>query len=217
MAIPPAPLNVPAASVPPRTALLTNITEQTSLLHQLFTVLANPAPNAQSTNPPGVAIPSLYADLQARTKELESITEGLWEHQRAWAEMKKKEGEVRALESQVKELISELEGGRRELEGLIQDGQEEEEESDADDKKHERRMCLGFLEKISMLIFRTQDEQNISPRPPLSRSITRSTFLSANFIPSIPRRQVSIPTLAHRNGHAERYPLYGGRKYGHDR
>lgn len=45
--------------------------------------------------------------------------------------MKKKESEVRRLETQVRDLISELETGRRELEGLIQGDEEDEEAGEA--------------------------------------------------------------------------------------
>lgn len=130
MTIPPTTPGAVSTSQPPRTALLTNITEQTSLLQQLFTVLTTSTSTSapqQNTTPPGLAIPNIYASLQKSTEELKDITEGLWEHQRVWAEMKKKESEVRRLETQVRDLISELETGRRELESLIRGDEEDEE------------------------------------------------------------------------------------------
>ena len=122
-----------ASSTSPRTELLTNLTTQTALLTQLFQSLSAPIsttaptvsgttfPTAAGTNP-GANVPQLYAALQQSTSALECQTEALWAHQRAWREMKRQEAEVRDLEGRVRGLVWELESGRAELEGLVQEG-----------------------------------------------------------------------------------------------
>lgn len=131
----PSPSPAPSSSpTGPRTHLLTNLTTQTALLTQLFQSLSAPITTSAPSGPGGAFtgtnagfgsstnIPQLYAALQQTTSALQAQTEALWAHQRAWREMKRQEAEVRDLEGRVRGLVWELESGRAELEGLVQEG-----------------------------------------------------------------------------------------------
>jgi mediator of RNA polymerase II transcription subunit 4 len=106
-----------STSTPPRTLLLQNLTSQTHSLQTLFSSLSSPTPNP-------TALSTSLASIQTSSVELEHLVQEVWYHQIAWQELERKKAEVIGLEARVRGLLRGLEGGRRELEGMVEEGRE---------------------------------------------------------------------------------------------
>lgn len=113
----PLPTASTSATPPPRTLLLQNLTAQSQTLSLLFNHLASASPDPQT-------ISHLHTDLAHSSTELERLVKDVWEHQVAWNEFERKRKEVVGLEERVRGLLRGLEGGRRELEGMVEEGRE---------------------------------------------------------------------------------------------
>ena len=111
------------ASQPPRSLLSANIAQQSALLNQLFSLVANP-PSSASTSTSSLDHPinQLYAALQGSTVELSRLVKDVWDHQEAWRELQKVKEQVKSLDGEVKGMIRELEKNRSELEGMVEEG-----------------------------------------------------------------------------------------------
>lgn len=97
---------------PIRTSLLLALTTQGALLNELFTAL----PSASSD------VPALHASLVQSSAQLDALARDAEAHQRAWDKLLAQKREVEALERKLRALIRELEGGRIELEGMVDEG-----------------------------------------------------------------------------------------------
>lgn len=97
---------------PIRTSLLLSLTTQGALLNELFSAL----PSASSD------IPTLHASLVQSSAQLDALARDAEAHQRAWEKLLAQKREVEALERKVRNLIRELEGGRIELESMVDEG-----------------------------------------------------------------------------------------------
>ena len=124
MAVQLSPSNDASTSIPPRTALLRNITHQTHLLQTIFQSLSSSNTTAPQTS--SQIIPESCSSLEGYTKEMQILVGELWDHQAAYRTMKRKEEQVRVLENRVKDLLTVLEEGRRELETMVLDSKGDE-------------------------------------------------------------------------------------------
>ncbi|BEJ15123.1 hypothetical protein CspHIS471_0408900 [Cutaneotrichosporon sp. HIS471] len=97
---------------PIRTSLLLALTTQGALLNELFTAL----PSSSSD------IPALHASLVQSSAQLDALAADAEDHQRAWAALLVQKAEVEGLERRIRALLRELEGGRAELEALVDEG-----------------------------------------------------------------------------------------------
>lgn len=97
---------------PIRTSLLLALTTQSALLNELFSAL----PSASSD------IPALHASLVQSSVQLDALARDTEEHQRCWDKLLAQKREVEDLERKVRGLIRELEGGRTELESMVDEG-----------------------------------------------------------------------------------------------
>ncbi|GMK57129.1 hypothetical protein CspeluHIS016_0309690 [Cutaneotrichosporon spelunceum] len=97
---------------PIRTSLLLALTTQGALLNELFAALSSSSSD----------IPALHASLVQSSAQLDSLAADAEEHQRAWAALLAQKREVEGLEMRVRGLLRELEGGRVELETLVDEG-----------------------------------------------------------------------------------------------
>lgn len=102
----------PLTDPPMRTSLLLALTTQQTLLNELFTALPSAAAD----------VPALHASLVQSASQLDALAKEAEEHQRKWGQLLAKQAEVSALEGRVRSLIKELEGGRIELEGMVDEG-----------------------------------------------------------------------------------------------
>lgn len=116
---------------PIRTSLLVALTTQGALLNELFAAL----PSASSN------IPALHASLVQSSAQLDALAADAEEHQRAWAALLAQKWEVEGLERRVRGLLRELEGGRVELETLVDEGRRVSDSIalSEDGKDHSRR------------------------------------------------------------------------------
>lgn len=117
-------------TIPPRTAILTKVTQQTALLSQLFTSITQPAPSSPFASPIHQASLDLYSQVERSDDEISNLTKDVWAHQKAWKELERKKKEVQDLDAKVRQMIMGLEQGRRELEILVVTGKEVEETID---------------------------------------------------------------------------------------
>ena len=118
-------------SIPPRTAILTKVTQQTALLSQLFTSLTQQStPSSPFAPPIHQASLDLYSQIGKSDDEISNLTRDVWAHQKAWKELERKKKEVQELDAKVRQMIMGLEKGRRELEVLVVTGKEVEETID---------------------------------------------------------------------------------------
>ncbi|WVQ93199.1 hypothetical protein IAU59_000263 [Kwoniella sp. CBS 9459] len=115
----------------PRLSLLQNLSTQSILITQLFSLLsAPPATNvtSQQLNPNininsnAQAIGQIYAAIQLSTLDLSSLVKETYEHQKEWQRFLAKKKEVEGLEKRVRGVMKRLEGCRGELEGLVEAG-----------------------------------------------------------------------------------------------
>ena len=217
-----------ASSTALRTELLTNLTTQTALLTKLFQSLSAPIsttaptasgttfPTAAGTNP-GANIPQLYAALQQSTSALQSQTEALWAHQRAWREMKRQEAEVRDLEGRVRGLVWELESGRAELEGLVQEG--------AGVRATIERLESGALARVLAAVLRQtgkeleEADSSANPRQDPARARAQPRKLHVRAARTRRGALCAAPPQVHdpvagRDGHARGDTVHGGRDDG---
>ncbi|WWD21288.1 hypothetical protein CI109_105772 [Kwoniella shandongensis] len=117
-------------SPPIRLSLLQNLTTQSLLISQLFTLLASPPPPSSSgsssiiTSPIPAQISQLYAALQLSTLDLSALVREAHAHQEEWRALMDKRSEVERLERRVRGLVKGLEKGREELEGMVEKGRE---------------------------------------------------------------------------------------------
>ncbi|RSH95027.1 hypothetical protein EHS25_000113 [Saitozyma podzolica] len=123
-------------STAPHHALLDNLSQQSSLLTALFTHLSQPLssnpsplaippiPSFPSTSSPSDPLNTIYAALAERERDLAGIVSRTYEHQAAYASLMRKRDEVSGLERRVRGLVKALERDRKELEGMVQSGEE---------------------------------------------------------------------------------------------
>jgi hypothetical protein len=123
-------------STAPHHALLDNLSQQSSLLTALFTHLSQPIssnpsplaippiPSFPSTSSPSDPLNTIYAALAERERDLAGIVSRTYEHQAAYASLMRKRDEVSGLERRVRGLVKALERDRKELERMVQSGEE---------------------------------------------------------------------------------------------
>ncbi|KAK8844058.1 hypothetical protein IAR55_006852 [Kwoniella newhampshirensis] len=128
MTNPAPPLPSVSSSPPIRLSLLQNLSTQSLLLSQLFTLLASPpAPNTSSStisSPVPQQISQLYAALELSTLDLSNLVREAYAHQEEWRALMEQKAEVERLEQRVRGLVRGLEKGREEMEGMVQSGRE---------------------------------------------------------------------------------------------
>ncbi|KAK4687688.1 mediator of RNA polymerase II transcription subunit 4, partial [Tremellales sp. Uapishka_1] len=100
-----------------RSALLSNLSTQTTLLTQLFTTLSQPSSSSTS-------LPSLYSSFQNTSADLSRLVEDVYDHQAKYRLMLEKKERVEALERRVRELLVSLEGDRSDLLGMVESSRE---------------------------------------------------------------------------------------------
>ncbi|WVR09046.1 hypothetical protein IAU60_006106 [Kwoniella sp. DSM 27419] len=113
----------PSSSLPPRTSLLQNLSTQSILLTQLFSLVAAPSQGTPAPQTTG-AIEQIYAALQLSTLDLSSLVKEAHEHQAEWKRLQEQKAEVEMLEKRVRGLVQSLEHGRKELEGMVDKGRQ---------------------------------------------------------------------------------------------
>ena len=116
-------------SRPPRELLLANLSTQSNLVNQIFTIISNP-PAPQPTLSSSHPVAQLYTSIGASVDELAGIVDGVWEHQSAWRNLERLKDQVRSLDRNVREVIGELEKGRIELESMVEEGRKVKESID---------------------------------------------------------------------------------------
>ncbi|KAL0247756.1 hypothetical protein I308_103834 [Cryptococcus tetragattii IND107] len=107
-------------SHPPPYSLLQNLTTQSLLLSHLFTLIASP-PNPNTSTQTQLA--QVYSALQLSTLDLSGLVREVGQHQEAYRRLVEKKKEVAGLEMRVRGLVKRLEEGRKELEGMIDQGE----------------------------------------------------------------------------------------------
>ncbi|WWC64012.1 uncharacterized protein I303_106618 [Kwoniella dejecticola CBS 10117] len=105
-----------STSLPPRQALLRNLTTQSVLLSQLFTILSASSATQNSN------IQQIYTGLQLSTLDLSNLVKDAYAHQAEYAKLLEKRARVEQLEGRVRGLIKGLENDRLELERLVEGG-----------------------------------------------------------------------------------------------
>ncbi|WVF65530.1 hypothetical protein IAT40_000258 [Kwoniella sp. CBS 6097] len=122
-----------SSSQAPRQSLLQNLSTQSILITQLFSLLSSPPPSSTtgpstqsnfgtSPNPSAQAIEQIYAAIQLSTLDLSSLVKETYEHQAEWQRFLAKKKEVENLEKRVRGVMRRLEGSRGELEGMVEAG-----------------------------------------------------------------------------------------------
>lgn len=107
-------------SNPPPHSLLQNLTTQSLLLSHLFTLIASP-PNPNTSIQ--TQLTQVYSALQLSTLDLSGLVKEVVQHQEAYRRLVEKKKEVAGLEMRVRGLVKRLEEGRKELEGMIDQGE----------------------------------------------------------------------------------------------
>ncbi|ORX39350.1 vitamin-D-receptor interacting mediator subunit 4-domain-containing protein [Kockovaella imperatae] len=110
-----------AVNAPPREQLLSNLSLQSILLTQLFAIISNPptqAPGTAQSHP----VAGLYRAIDTATNDLGGIVKEVRIHQQAWARLERVKDQVKALDMDVRRVIGDLERGRVELEGMVNEG-----------------------------------------------------------------------------------------------
>lgn len=107
-------------SHPPPHSLLQNLTTQSLLLSHLFTLIASP-PNPNTSTQ--TQLNQVYSALQLSTLDLSGLVKEVGHHQEAYRRLVEKKNEVAGLEMRVRGLVKRLEEGRKELEGMIDQGE----------------------------------------------------------------------------------------------
>ncbi|WVW79371.1 hypothetical protein I302_101339 [Kwoniella bestiolae CBS 10118] len=115
---PPPPSNPSSSSLPPRQSLLQNLTTQSLLLTQLFTLLSYSSSNTPQTQ----GIEQIYTALQLSTLDLSNLLRETYTHQEEYQKLLDKKQNLEKLEGRVRGIIRVLEADRVELEGMVERG-----------------------------------------------------------------------------------------------
>ncbi|OCF79199.1 hypothetical protein I204_01146 [Kwoniella mangroviensis CBS 8886] len=111
-----------SSSIPPRQSLLQNLTTQSLLLTQLFTLLSS-SPSSTAPNPgQGGGIEQIYTALQLSTLDLSNLLRDTYTHQEEYKKLLDKKNNLENLEQRVRGLIRGLEHDRIELEQMVDNG-----------------------------------------------------------------------------------------------
>ncbi|OCF40943.1 hypothetical protein I317_05221 [Kwoniella heveanensis CBS 569] len=128
----------PSSAQAPRLSLLQNLSTQSILITQLFSLLSSglpPVPPATITgsqlpnfnvnaNASAQAIEQIYAAIQLSTLDLSGLVKETYEHQAEWQRFLAKKREVEGLEKRVRGVMRRLEACRGELEEMVEIGRE---------------------------------------------------------------------------------------------
>lgn len=192
-----------AATIPPRTRLLQNISTQTHLINQIFTSLSSST--SASTSAASTPLPDLYQALKNTTDELLRLREDVAVHQELWARIEAKKKNVIDLERRVRGIMRTLERERCELETMVQEGRDVISSVD----KVEKSECAHDVFERERLIAR--------PNPYPIITVARSRIGQALFCAYIElvdsHRQGAIPTMADGECYASRPALSDGGEY----
>ncbi|WWC91200.1 uncharacterized protein L201_006142 [Kwoniella dendrophila CBS 6074] len=127
--------------IPPRQALLQNITTQSILINQLFTLLGSSSSSSSLSGTNNTGLPSqgssgvqngniggmggveqIYHSLQLSTVDLSNLLKYTYKHQEEYKKVIEKKEKVELLEKKVRNLIKNLENDRIDLEELVENG-----------------------------------------------------------------------------------------------
>jgi mediator of RNA polymerase II transcription subunit 4 len=111
-----------------RNLLLGNISEQHTLATKLFEALSQSLSASRRVNTSNTTllteVTEMYTRLEALTEEHAQLVELARKHRDRWERLHRKRKRKQALEDKVRRVLVQLQEGRREIEGIIDEGEE---------------------------------------------------------------------------------------------
>ncbi|OCF35587.1 hypothetical protein I316_02642 [Kwoniella heveanensis BCC8398] len=169
----------PSSAQAPRLSLLQNLSTQSILITQLFSLLSSGLPPVSpatitgsqlpnfnvNANASAQAIEQIYAAIQLSTLDLSGLVKETYEHQAEWQRFLAKKREVEGLEKRVRGVMRRLEACRGELEEMVEIGREVRRDIERSETNPiPSRLLLSTAQSIS--------KHTSAPIPPISSSNT---------------------------------------------
>jgi len=111
-----------------RVLLLGNISEQHTLATKLFEALSQSLSASRRINTSSTTllteVTDMYTRLEALTEEHAQLVELARKHRDRWARLQRKRKRKQALEDKVRRVLVQLQEGRREIEGIVDEGED---------------------------------------------------------------------------------------------